>query len=238
LPPWLCLLCRPLHDMAPTLKALDLSHHNVGPNNGDIDFAAVAAFGILGVILKATQGVKMQDPTYADRIVAVRAAGMLGGAYDFNTGDPVKQQIDNFFDLTKPDDKLLCALDFEDNRVSQMTLTMAREYLELADAKLGRKFWIYSGNRIKELIPDADDETRTFFGTHKLWGCQYGPEFKMVDEHHQPLPWDKVTLWQFAGDGVNAQGIKIPGVDPRQAGSLDMNSYDGDDNALTADWLS
>ena len=224
--------------MAMTLKALDLSHHNVGPGGGDIDFAAIAAFGIRGCILKATQGVRMVDQTYADRMVAVLANGMLGGAYDFNTGDPVDQQVNNFFDATKPTDQMLCALDFEDNRVSQMSLAMAREYLELADAKLGRKFWIYTGNRMKDLIVNADDETKTFFGSHKLWGCEYGPRFQMTDANGNPLPWDKVTLWQFAGDGVNAQGIKIPGVDPRQAGSLDMNSYDGSDDDLAADWIS
>lgn len=224
--------------MAMTLTALDLSHHNVGPGGGGIDFAAIAAFGIRGCILKATQGVHMIDPTYTDRMAAVLAAGMLGGAYDFNTGDPVGQQVNNFFDAAKPTDRTLCALDFEDNRVSQMSLEMAREYLDLADAKLGRKFWIYTGNRMKDLIINTDDETKAFFGAHKLWGCEYGPQFKMTDANGNPLPWDKVTLWQFAGDGINAQGIKIPGVDPRQAGSLDMNSYDGSDDDLTADWLS
>lgn len=224
--------------MAVNLKVVDLSHHNVGPDGGDIDFSAMKDFGIRGVILKATQGVTYHDPTFLDRREAARAAGLLVGAYDFNTGDPVKQQVEYFFDFVKPDDQMLCALDFEDNKKSNMSLQQAREYLEYADQKLGRNFWLYTGNRFKQLITDADEDMASFFGQHKLWLAQYGPQPKLVDVNGDRLPWDKATLWQFSGDGVNNQGISVPGVDDAQASTLDMNSYDGTDEQLAADWVS
>jgi hypothetical protein len=47
------------------------------------------------------------------------------------------------------------ALDLEDYRASQMTLAQAVQFLQRGDEKLGRPLWIYSGNRIKELIVNA-----------------------------------------------------------------------------------
>lgn len=226
-------------------KVIDISHHNEGSHGHGAhpwpitisDAALMKAFGIVGVILKGTQGVRGGDPTFADRRKLFSDAGMLLGAYDFNTGDPVKDQVDFFFDYVKPDDKMLCALDFEDNAHSEMSLEMAREYLELADARLGRKFWIYSGNRIKTLIVDADQETRDFFGAHKLWGCQYGPRWKNVDANGNQLPWaDGPTLWQFSGDGTNSQGIVVPGL--LNGGTVDMNAYGATDDELAAAWAS
>lgn len=220
------------------VKVLDLSHHNLGPNRGAIDFAAIADFGVRGVILKGTQGATYGDPVCHDRLAAAASAGLLTGAYDFNTGDPIKQQVDFFFDFVKPTDQMVCALDFEDNAASNMSLDQAREYLELADARLGRNFWFYSGNRFKHLSCDADDETLAFFGKHKLWLCQYGPRMKMVNDNGDPLPWDKATLWQFSGDGVNAQGIRVPGIYFPDAGKIDMNAYAGSDEDLAAEWIA
>lgn len=232
--------------MTQVCKVVDISHHNEGSTGHGIThpwpvtsdhFNMMAASGIVGVILKGTQGVRGGDPTFHDRLTALRATGLMPGAYDFNTGDPVRQQVDFFFDFVRPDDTMLCALDFEDNEHSEMSLDMAREYLEIADARLGRKFWIYSGNRIKHCIIDADDETRAFFASHPLWGCQYGAHWKNQDENHKELPWvDGPTLWQFAGDGTNSQGIVIPGL--LNGNTIDMNAYGMSDADFATAWVS
>jgi hypothetical protein len=62
-------------------------------------------------------------------------------------------------------------LDFEDNRASQMTLSQAVQFLQLGDEKLERPLWIYSGNRIKELISKA---VRSTFAKREFWLCEYG----------------------------------------------------------------
>src|SRR5262245_6576284 len=55
---------------------VDLSHHD------DVqDWDAVKAFGILGVINKATEGRGLVDTTYAIRRNPAREHGMLYGAY-------------------------------------------------------------------------------------------------------------------------------------------------------------
>jgi len=108
--------------MTETLKVLDLSHHNDGPNGGPIDFAAIAAFGILGVILKSSQGTAMVDRTYADRRSAALSAGLLVGAYHFATGDDVDQQVAHFLKTAAPDNNMLMALDHEPNNGNQLDL--------------------------------------------------------------------------------------------------------------------
>src|SRR6267143_1596160 len=94
---------------------VDLSHHD---NVRDWD--AVKAFGILGVINKATEGRGLTDNTYAIRRNPARERGLLYGAYHFmRPGDPIAQ-ADHFLEvaLNVPHaDELLLALDHEDSNV-------------------------------------------------------------------------------------------------------------------------
>ena len=86
-------------------KVLDLSHHNCGPS-GDpddpIDFAAVAAFGVKGIIHKASQGVSIRDKKYGERRRDAVAAGLLWGAYHFATGDDADAQVKWFLECAQP----------------------------------------------------------------------------------------------------------------------------------------
>ncbi len=193
-------------------NVIDIYHGNVVH-----DFAALKAAGILGVIHKATQGAKYVDPLYATRRKAAADAGLLWGAYCFNTAEPVAAQIDAFFSHAEPDANTLMALDFEDNPHSPMTLTQARDFLTRGDAKLGRKLVLYSGNRAKDLLGSKID---AFLGSHRLWLPQYGPAAKVQKS------WSKQWLWQYSETG------RLPGTD----GALDFNFYSGTPEQLKAEW--
>jgi len=193
-------------------NVIDISHWNTVR-----DFAALKAAGILGVILKCTQGTNYVDPTYVARRKLITDAGLLFGAYTFNTGENVKAQVEQFFSHAEPDDNTLMALDFEDNPHSQMSLDQARLFLQLADARLGRKLVLYSGNRIKDMLGNHAD---AFFGSHKLWLAQYGPVAKT-----QPS-WLTPFLWQYSENG------QLPGTD----GKIDLNYYAGTN--LKSEWVS
>jgi lysozyme len=207
--------------MAPiNLKVLDLSHHNTVSS-----FDAIRKHGIVGVILKATQGRGMVDKTYADRVKAARAAGLLTGAYHFNTGENIAQQVEHFIETVKPDDHTLMALDWEDNRPSNMSVAQAHEFLERVDAKLGRKAKLYSGNRVKDLLGQHIDP---FLGEHHLWLAQYG---------NAPRPqasWSRVWLWQYSDGVIGPRPHFVSGV----SGQVDCNSFDGDDDQITKEWAS
>lgn len=210
-----------------TPKVIDIYHGDTAT-----DFGKAYAFGIRGVIHKATQGTSIDDPAYARRRVMATAAGMLWGAYHFNSGESVPSQVTNFLSIAQPDATTLLALDFEDNAQSQMSLDHARQFLELVAEKVGRLPWLYSGNRIKETLAGASPETKAFFGKHNLWLPQYGAAPKLLDSNGDPLPWARATLWQFTGDGVGPQPHTVPGM---QSG-MDINSYDGTDAELAAQW--
>lgn len=222
-----------------SLKVVDISHHNCGPEghpDSPIDFKAMGDFGVRGIIHKATQGVRYADPMMAERRQAILDAGHLFGAYDFNTGDPVHDQVDFFLETVKPDENTLCALDFEDNSHSEMSLDQAREYLTYGAQQLGRKFAFYSGSRFKQLGAVADAETIAFFGEHKFWLSEYGPRARMIFFGGKPLPWSEPWLWQFSGDGIENRGITVPGI--YRGDTVDMNSFSGSDADLAAAWVA
>jgi GH25 family lysozyme M1 (1,4-beta-N-acetylmuramidase) len=203
--------------MTINLKVLDISHHN------DVtDFKAIYNFGIRGVIHKATQGTKIIDPMYTERKQAALDAGLLWGGYLFaDNSDPIAQ-LDHFLQYANLGPHDLGALDYEPWKYGTMSLDQARAFLQEYERVRGSKAVLYSGNLIKETLTHKDD----FFGAHRLWLAEYGPIPRL------PIAWDKVWLWQFSGDGINSQGIKVPGI----SGELDLNSYDGSDDQLKAEW--
>jgi lysozyme len=207
-------------------KIVDLYH-------GDrvTDFAAAYAFGIRGVIHKATQGTGIADPAYAARRKLAADAGILWGAYHFNSGDDPARQAKHFLSVAEPDAKTLLALDFEDIH-PEMSLADARAFLEAVSAATGRRPILYSGNRIKETICGAAEETRIFFAAHPLWLAEYGTAPHLRDADGQALPWPNLFLWQFTGDGAGPQPHAVPGI----GGKVDINSFDGSDADLAALW--
>lgn len=192
-------------------------------------FSAAKEFGILGVIHKASQNVP--DNLYPIRRKQAASAGLLWGAYHFNTSEPVQIQVDRFFSAAQPDEHTRMCLDFERG---DMSLHNAVEFLILADEKLGRRITLYSGNVIKEKIvaEHADQDTRDFLALHPFWLCEYGPKAKLIDTKGHPLPWSKYDLWQYAADGI-PETNHIPGLpDPK----IDVNHYDGTVDELAAGW--
>jgi len=195
-------------------SVIDIYHGNVVN-----DFAALKAAGIVGVIHKCTQGAGYADPLYAIRRQQATDAGLLWGAYTFNTGEDVQAQVNEFFSHAEPDDNTLMALDFEDNPNSQMSLGQARQFLQVADDRLGRKLVLYSGNRAKDLLGGQVDP---FLGGHRLWLAQYGST-PVVQQS-----WKARWLWQFSESG------KLPGTD----GAIDLNFYGNSADQLQQEWAS
>jgi GH25 family lysozyme M1 (1,4-beta-N-acetylmuramidase) len=211
------------------LKVLDLSHHNDGPHGGAIDFAAIAAFGVKGIIHKSSQGLANIDAQYARRRDAAINAGLLWGAYHFADGSDPLAQARHFLDAARPDSGTLVALDFEPNGDNTMMLAGCRAFLQAVEDALGRKAVLYSGNLIKETLGNQAD---VYLGEHRLWLAHYN------DNPRWPPAWVAPWLHQFSGDGVNAHGIQVPGVNAAQAGQLDMNSFAGSDDDLAAQWAA
>lgn len=229
-----------------TIMFVDIYH-------GDpvIDFAASRRYPLYGLIHKATQGVgpRAHDPLYHDRrdkwktlppIAYTRADGNkvdippLWGAYDFNTGDPVKDQVSNFLAIAQLQDGDLGCLDFEDNAHSPMSLEQGIEWLQRFSDATGQLAKIYSGNRIKQLITKATSAQRDFLGMHDFWLCQYGRNAVLLDVNHHPLPWAKYWAWQRDADNLGPDTHGVPGISPT---GIDQDVFDGTPEELMASWV-
>lgn len=213
-------------------RVVDCYHGDVVGGSGPAlrGFQRAADAGIWGVIHKATQGTGYKDRLYDYRRLAARAAGLLWGAYHFNSGAEPAQQVDWFMHCADPDENTLMVLDYEDNVRSQMSPYEMVEFLRIIEGKLGRKAALYSGNRIKETIHHLSDSDRAYVCSHKLWLCQYGS--------HATLPpgWNKYWLWQYTGDGIGPSPHSVPGITVPGGHGIDLNVYDGTREQLTAEW--
>ena len=167
------------------------------------DFALTKAFGIVGVIHKASEATGFTDKLYAARRKLATDVGLKWGAYHFFHGAEPVAEADHFLSVAEPDADTLVALDWEDvPHAATPPASAARAFLERIEEKLGRKAVIYSGNVAKEELngPDA------YFAAHRLWLCQYGPAWRV-----QPS-WQRPWLWQNNGDSYGPGPHTIPGL--------------------------
>lgn len=192
------------------------------------DFQAVKDFGIVGVIHKATEGTSITDIAYPGRRKAFTDIGMKWGAYHFFHGLQPVMEADFFLATAQPDADTLIALDWEnwpdDNHCP--SADNARAFLERIEEKLGRKAVIYSGNVAKQEIKGVD----AYFGSHRLWLCQYGPKWKV-----QPS-WVAPWLWQNNGDNFGPGPNQIPGIKGNCDNNTIVDPMTVDD--LLAGWAS
>jgi lysozyme len=201
---------------------VDLSHWEPAD-----DYDAIVEDGIAGVIYKATEGRDYTDDTCVYQQRAAKDAGLVWGSYHFADGSDVDGQVANFLRFACPDPDDLFCLDWEDNGGDTMSLEQAQEWITKVEAALNRpgECVLYSGNTAKEALGDTVNE---FFGSRRLWLCQYSGSTPICQ-----ASWSKSWLWQFT-DGISGpEPHTIHGI-----GRCDINSFDGTDVQLIAEWAS
>lgn len=197
---------------------VDLSHHNAS-----VDFAALGAAGIVGILHKATQGTGYADPTYAARQPQARSAGLRWGAYHFGDGSDAATQAAHFLAVANPAAGDLLALDVEQNsQGSSMSLAQAEAFVQAVYTQTGRWPGVYGGSYLKQLLGSS---TTSILGNCWLWISEYASQPVIA-----PL-WPQWTLWQYT-DGANGPGPHtVAGV-----GNCDRDFYNGDLAALQHWW--
>ncbi|MFB9127919.1 muramidase [Paraburkholderia dipogonis] len=197
---------------------VDISHHNA-----NVDFSALKAAGIVGVIHKATQGVTGVDPTYASHRASAQQQGLLWGAYHFGTDSDGVQQAVSFLDAVGDVSNTLIALDFESNPTGpSMSLEEARAFVTHVASATGRYPGFYSGHDIKQLLGTGTD---TVLSNCWFWLAQYGPTAVV------PPNWTRWTLWQYTDGALGPPPTEIPGV-----GRFDRDIFNGDEDELRSFW--
>ena len=195
----------------------DLSHHN-----SVTDMKAIYDAGIRGIIHKATEGTYYKDPKYKARRQWALDHGLLWGAYHFAANTDVEKQVDYFIDYAEPDGTTLLALDFEENTKGNMTLSQAKQWLQLVRDKTGQKPKLYGGSLLKA---DIGKHADAFLASHRLWLPQYGS--------HAVLPpgWPSYWLWQYSDGQHGPTPHTLVGV----SGLVDLNVFGGKD--LNQEWV-
>lgn len=214
-----------------TPNIIDLNHAN------PVNFTQIVGAGILAMIHKSRQGLGFGDPLYQRRMAAAKAAGLLWGAYDFATGDPVAQNVDVFLSYSSLDQKDMAFLDFEDNTHSEMSGDQAYEFLDRVAQRRGRPCSIYGGNRIREQIDQHDPKWIDMAKTAPLWQCRYikgqpADNEALLSAIPPIAPWTNNFIIQYTGDGVGPLPHSILGL---QTGA-DLDVFVGTKDQLTKVW--
>ena len=202
-----------------TPNIVDLSHYDDVQN-----WDAVKAFGILGVVNKASEGPGMADKTFSIRRQPATSRGILYAAYHFLRPGNISGQVENFLGACGDIEGLGLALDHEDPRVP---IEDAQAFCELIKQRVGRYPWLYSGFLIKQQIRQRD---YSFWQNIRLWLSHYS------SAPTWPACWDSPFMIQFTGDGDGPMPHRVPGIAPRHG--IDINSYDGTAEQLAIDWTS
>lgn len=198
---------------------IDLSHWQA-----PVDFAQAKAAGIAAVILKATQGSHWIDVTFAQRLVAATAAGLLVGAYHFLDDSSPALQVENF--LSVAESCPLLALDAEANGIGgTVTIAQAAEAaarLHMATAKAPLVYVSRYG----------PDNRGTGFPNSVLSRCPlWLPAYNARPVC--PAGWSSWMLWQHTDGSAGSDVAPVAGV-----GRCDRSRFAGTLDELALWWNS
>jgi len=176
-----------------------ISGIDVSSNNGPVDWAQVAASGRQFAWSKATEGTGYISPPFAADWPAMRAAGLVRGAYAYarpDLGNDPTAEADYFLAAIpdiQPGD--LLALDIEEGNGDYGA--WAGAWLDHVQARAGFRPLLYSYAGFLQ----ACNLTAASTGYPWLWLAAYQPNPPAL-----PPGWPEITLWQ------HTQGATVPGV--------------------------
>ncbi|MCU0550967.1 MAG: peptidoglycan-binding protein [Leptolyngbya sp. Prado105] len=192
---------------------------DVSTYQGDINWATVASQGVFYGFAKATEGATSRDDQFARNWSAMRSLGIVRGAYHFfRPGRDPAQQADNFLKAvqTIEDFDLPAVLDLEinDGQSASVVIDRALKWLEIVEAKTGRKPILYTYPSFWE---DKLGNT-TRFSDYLLWVANFGTP----GQPYVPSAWKRWTFHQYSESGT-LRGIN---------GNVDLNQFNGDLDGL------
>ncbi|WP_214303249.1 glycoside hydrolase family 25 protein [Wolbachia endosymbiont of Erebia cassioides] len=196
---------------------IDLSHWNE-----NINFKLAREDGILGVIHKATQGLKYIDPTYTERRKAAEEEGLLWGSYHFGIGENGRDQANHFLEIVGETKSTIVVLDIEENESGKnIEPRQAEDFVKKVQEETGRLPLVYgSANFLKDFATPILTKC-------PLWVAKWG------DKPILPKGWNKWVLWQYTDGKVGPEPHEVKGI-----GKCDRNKFNGTIEELKNFWLS
>lgn len=184
---------------------------------GAVDWTSVRGAGTVFAFVRATYGSAEVDSEFAANWEAMKAAGVLRGAYHFFvTAEDATQQAELFLKTvgTLGAGDLPPVLDVEAGSGTGPNLVSGvQTWLNLVEQGLGRRPMIYTAPSFWNEYMPGD------FGAYPLWVAEYG-----VNAPKAVNGWSGWTFWQYSQSG------SIAGVN----GSVDLDRFNGSDADLQA----
>jgi lysozyme len=192
-------------------QGIDVSDHS-----GEVDWKAVKQAGHSFAFVKATEGVDLRDPLFAEHWRLAGQAGLVRGAYHFfvTEDDPAEQA--RFFISTvrlSPGD-LVPVVDVEliGHDTTPGLDGRLRTWLEAVEAHYRVRPIIYTTANFWDRHLTAD------FGDYPLWVAEYG-----VEEPRLPAGWSTWHLWQWRENAAIAGVEKGADLSRVNRGGVDLS---------------
>ncbi len=185
---------------------------DVSQFQGEIDWQAVKASGVVFAFAQALEGETIHDANFAANWSGMKEVGVVRGAYDFYVADDSPAaQVETFASLVtlEPGD-MVPMVDIEQASIGAAApadlIADFHTYLELMEKHFGVKPIIYTDPYF------WDEHLDDSFGDYPLWVAAYE-----VDSPPLPKGWDEWVIWQHSESG------SVPGI----VGDVDLDTFNG-----------
>lgn len=199
----------------PTLKGIDVSSYEQ-----TVDWAKVKAAGVSFAFARVSDGLSSIDSTFAANWPAMKANGVVRGAYQyFRPSKDVTAQVNLFIQkvdaaggLGLGDLPPVLDLETTSGLDSATVAARAQDWLDQIEAHYGVKPIIYTGDNMSTV-------TGTKFASYVLWVPNYTTQCPSL-----PSGWNGWTFWQNSDKG-SVNGVPT---------AVDTNFFNGTETDLAA----
>jgi len=195
--------------MSEDLVVIDISHWQTEP-----DWLSLKAAGIVGVILKATEGTSYEDPTFKRRRIDAYNAGFATGSYHFLRPKNIRDQMEWYLSVATPDPGERVVVDFEDPDCTEAEVEEA--VTVLMEAGLNLQIAVYGSSSFLSYKLGASNPILS--ANTSLWLAHYTAA--AAPSGWPTGIWPAWSLWQYTDEAVIEGWGPIDGN--RFNGSLDQ----------------
>jgi lysozyme len=190
-----------------TLPGVDVSHYQ-----GTINWASVRTAGIMFAYAKATEGITYTDPLFATNWSAMKAAGVVRGAYlYFHSNDDPIAEADHFLSVVGSiqagDLPPMLDVEVTDSQTPAVIAATLNTCAARLQAVTGRVPVIYTSPSFW-----TGSVGSTGFSGLPLWIANWG-----VTCPSMPVGWTNWAIWQYSDAGT------VNGI----TGAVDLDEFNG-----------
>ena len=190
---------------ANSVQGIDVSHYQ-----GKIDWGKVKSAGMAFAFTKATESTNSTDSQFSVNWPAIKAAGLLRGAYHFFHADQDATAQANFFlqvtDIGPGDLPAVIDIETTSNASDSAIVSGVQTWLNVVQQATGIVPMIYTAGSF------WNAHLNSSFGNYPLWVANYG-----VTTPKLPTGWNNWNFWQYSQSGT------VSGI----SGNVDMDYFNG-----------